>query len=103
MRETIRWMAILAAVLCFVLLPGCGDGLDDDDDTGNGDVWLWRVIFDSGEADVPADPEEITVASPDTTVGELPQPPEKDDYYFGGWWTAPEAGGEEFTAAWRMI
>ena len=58
----------------------------------------YTVIFDSQEADTPADPESKEIIAPKTTVEQLPTPPIRAGYSFGGWWTGKNGGGTQFHA-----
>ncbi len=58
--------------------------------------YLYTVKFDSQGATVAANPSNIIVTSPATTVGTLPSPPTKTGYNFGGWYTSPNGGGKAF-------
>jgi uncharacterized protein (TIGR02145 family)/uncharacterized repeat protein (TIGR02543 family) len=62
-------------------------------------VPTYIVTFDGQSATVQADPANITVTSPATTVGTLPIAPAKTGYIFGGWYTAINGGGTAFTAS----
>jgi uncharacterized repeat protein (TIGR02543 family) len=62
-------------------------------------VPTYIVTFDGQGATVQADPANITVTSPATTVGTLPIAPAKTGYIFGGWYTAINGGGTAFTAS----
>jgi len=57
---------------------------------------VYTVTFDSQDAEVPADPEAVTVTPPATTISALPAQPQKTGYYFAGWFLEPEGAGSEF-------
>ncbi len=56
----------------------------------------YTVTFDSQDATKAADPASLVFVSPDTTVKNLPAPPEKTSHNFGGWYTKPNGGGTAF-------
>jgi len=56
------------------------------------------VTFDGQGAQIAPAPSSVTVTAPATTVASLPAAPQRAGYAFQGWWTAPESGGEAFTA-----
>ncbi len=60
---------------------------------------VYTVTFDSLGAEVPAQPESMTVEPPVRTVANLPTQPEKDGFAFGGWWAQPEGNGSRFFAS----
>ncbi len=60
--------------------------------------YSYIVTFDSQGATTAAVPSYKTVATPATTIDNLPTVPEKDDYYFGGWFTQPNGNGSIFDA-----
>jgi uncharacterized repeat protein (TIGR02543 family) len=62
------------------------------------DTYSYTVTFNSEGADTAANPAAKTVASPATTVGTLPAPPDKTDHNFVGWNTEPNGTGTGFTA-----
>jgi uncharacterized repeat protein (TIGR02543 family) len=49
--------------------------------------YSYTVTFDNIDGNTPAKPSTMTVSSPATTVGTLPEPPAKTGYAFGGWYT----------------
>lgn len=59
--------------------------------------WSWTISFDVNDGSA-TEPIERTVSNPNTTVGELPAPPVREDYDFLGWNTEPDGSGTFFTA-----
>ncbi len=62
------------------------------------ETYSYTVTFYAEGATIDPNPKTITVATPATTVGTLPSPPEKTGYIFGGWYTENNGQGNVFTA-----
>ncbi len=60
---------------------------------------VYTVTFESLGAEVPAEPETMSVEPPARTVNNLPTQPEKDGFAFGGWWAEPDGDGSQFFAS----
>jgi uncharacterized repeat protein (TIGR02543 family) len=63
------------------------------------DAYSYTVTFDNDNGTTPANPSTKTVASPSTTIGELPGEPAKTGYHFGNWYTEKLGGGTAFTGS----
>jgi uncharacterized protein (TIGR02145 family) len=62
-------------------------------------VWSahnYEVTFDAQGGTAPANPASKTITSPQTTLGRLPEPPQKFGYCFDGWYSQPNGAGVEF-------
>ena len=60
--------------------------------------YSYTVTFNDQGADMKhPDPASILVNSPATTVGSLPEAPQKTNFTFSGWFTQTGGGGDEFT------
>jgi uncharacterized repeat protein (TIGR02543 family) len=57
------------------------------------------VTFHKNGGDTEADPNQIDVVPPATTIDALPTAPTRTGYTFAGWNTEPDGSGEDFTAA----
>ena len=65
-------------------------------------VWTRAVTFNKNNTDTgstEASPQSMTVISPATTVGTLPQPPVRKTWAFTGWNTKADGSGNSFTEA----
>jgi uncharacterized repeat protein (TIGR02543 family) len=60
--------------------------------------YSYTVTFDANGGETAANPAAKTVASPDTTIDALPNPPTRSGYAFAGWNTASDGSGSPFTA-----
>jgi uncharacterized repeat protein (TIGR02543 family) len=66
--------------------------------------WSYTVTFDKNGGDTEASPKILTVAKPNTTVGELPTAPTRSgEYTFIGWNTKADGSGTAFTASTAVI
>jgi uncharacterized repeat protein (TIGR02543 family) len=57
------------------------------------------VTFHKNGGDTEADPNQIYVVPPATTISALPTPPTRTGYTFAGWNTEEDGSGDDFTAA----
>ena len=59
--------------------------------------YLYTIQFDSGTADVAAEPKTMTAGSPQCNLGALPTEPKKASYIFDGWYTSSTGSGDRIT------
>ncbi len=99
------FVAALGMAVSLLLLATCESPLLEEIREANAlatsseEPIVYSVTFDNQGADVPAEPEIMTVTPPARTLGSLPTEPQKDGLSFDGWWTAPNRRGTEFVGS----